>query len=1122
MKNFSLLTLTVLVVLWLSATGFGQQTTGSVEGVVKDANGAVVPGVEITLTGTSVGFNRSIQSDSNGAYRFQQVPPGTYKVITTADKGFAAGTLDGVTVTIEKTTSANITLGIQQNVNTVDVSSDPLGVAVDSTDSKVQTNITAQLIEQLPKGGSFTSLLKVSPGTRSEPLAGGFQVDGASGAENSYIIDGQTVENFRTGTLNANNNIPTSLVQEVQVKTGGFEAEHGGASGGVITVATKGGSDTWHGEFGSVFEPGKLQAGPRSALQSYHVPTSTTADYPYLIRQNRDDSVNWFPTASLGGPIIKSHLWFYGNYSPQIFESSRTTNFLATVATSDFATGGYVPRPRLDASGNPVSPIQYRRTQKNEYAFARLDGSLFNKLRLSATYLWNPIVIDGQLPFASVTNGGNPGNVKLGDNLLSSADFYSLQGGRQNSNNITTQAVYTPTSNLVVTFRYTRGFLNEKPAAYGIPNALRYRCQGLPAGYSSTATGCPTGIGFQNITNNSLVSQDVSLKNEYNADASYFLNDLVGAHEFKVGYQNGTTMNDVLSGNVATGIVSLYYGSTFNQLGQTQIGRLTVAEQTGSAISTCPQINTTTCLGVGTFYRFGTKGIAENRYQAIYFQDKWRPTERLTLNLGLRFESENLPAFNTGGNTGGVPLNFGWGKKIAPRLGGAYDLFGDGKTKVFASYGWFYDRLKFYLPRGSFGGDFYRIDYFRITSAHPNYDYYTPGVVLGSWTDPIGGGNPSTTGGISEQQSDNRIPSNLTDELKAELGLCVPCGVAQDIKPFRQSEFTVGFERELSREYVVSARYTRKNVDSAIEDHAVVGLGLSESYYIGNPGEGAMLEGDKTIGYVKSAKAQRLYNGVEVVLNKRLSKNYFFNVNYTWSRLFGNYPGLASSDEASKTTGIGRLAPGASRSFDYVINGYTATGEPDNGLLPTDRTHTLKAYGGYLFDWRGNKTNSTELSFFQQAFQGTPQTTFISVVATDIVLSKRGDMGRTKPFYQTDLSLTHRYKFGRDSRFTLAVNVDVLNLFNNNSPLLLDTTRYRNLNGISAEDIDPSFDAETQAPTAVLNKVLNGQIVPLLQQLDNGTLPSLGTDGNPISKTYGSPVVFQEPRNVRFGFRLLF
>lgn len=1116
-KYFRLWGLIFTIIITSSTIIFGQQTTGIVEGTVKDANGAVVPNAEVTLTGTSVGFNRTVQSDGEGVYRFQQVPPGVYKITIPAINGFAAGELDQVTVTIEKKTIADVALGISQAVNTIDISSDPLGVAVDPTDSKVQTNITSQLIDQLPKGASFTTLLKVSPGTRPEPLSGGFQVDGASGSENSFSIDGQTVENFRTGTLNVNNNIPTSLISEIQVKTSGFEAEHGGASGGVVSLATKSGSDTWHGEFGTVFEPSKLQAGPRFAVQSF-TSSPTSPEYLYAIKQFRDSYVNFYPTASLGGAIIKNRAWFYGNYSPQVFDTSRTSNFINAVSDANFSTGSFIPSPRLGANGQPLGPLEYRTKQKNEYAFGRLDASLFNNLRLSATYLWNPVSFTntpnaaGNYPFASITTS-NPVNVTLNGTSYPSNAYYSLTGGRQNSNNVTGQAIYTPTANLVATFRYGRGFLNEKPNAYGIPSVTRYRCQGLQSGYS-VATNCPGGRTYSNVNNNSLVTRDVSLRNEYNADVSYFVGDFGGSHQFKGGYQIGTTKNDVLSGNTETGIVSLYYGATYSQLGQTSIGALVGSETGGTALSTCPVINSTTCLGVGTLYRFGAQGIAENKYQAIFFQDKWQPTKRLTLNLGVRAEKENLPAFNTGDGVGGQPLSFGFTDKIAPRLGGAYDVFGDGKTKIFGSYGWFYDRLKFELPRGSFGGNFYRVDFFRITSAHPNYDYYTPGVILGSFTDPIGGGNPSNNGGISELQTDSRIPSNLSAAQKAALGLCTSCGVVDDLKPFRQSEVTVGFEKELSDIFVLTTRYTRKNVDHAIEDHAIIGLNLGENYYIGNPGEGAVLEADRAAGYSKSAKPQRTYNGLEITLNKRLSNNYFFNANYTLSRLYGNYSGLASSDEPN-VLGTGRTAPSVNRFFDYVLNGFTATGDPDNGLLATDRTHTFKAYGGYNFDWFGSRVNATELSFFQQILQGTPQTTFINVVSTDIPLTKRGDLGRTKPFYQTDISLTHRYKFGRDARYTMAFNVDLLNAFNNNSPLILNTVKYKNENSISANDIDPNFDAETQTPTAILNKVLNGQIAAQIAALNN-------SQTNPVSKSYGSPLVYQAPRLVRFGFRFVF
>ena len=88
--------------------------------------------------------------------------------------------------------------------------------AIDPTDSKIQTNITDQVIELIPQGTNISTVLQVSPATRNEPLSGGFQVDGASGSENTFIIDGQEVSNFRTAMLNANNHLPFQFVQEVQ------------------------------------------------------------------------------------------------------------------------------------------------------------------------------------------------------------------------------------------------------------------------------------------------------------------------------------------------------------------------------------------------------------------------------------------------------------------------------------------------------------------------------------------------------------------------------------------------------------------------------------------------------------------------------------------------------------------------------------------------------------------------------------------------------------------------------------------------------------------------------------------------------------------------------------------
>lgn len=1089
-KNFKFASLILSLVFCLTGSVFAQQTSGSIEGTIKDPNGAVVPNASITVQGVNVGFNRTVTTDAEGFYRLQQLPPGNYRVTVGATGGFASQTAEA-TVVIEKATTVDIQVGVGQQTSQVDITSDPTGVVVDSTDNKIQTNITNQLIESLPKGTSFASVLRASPATRPEPLSGGFQVDGASGSENTFIIDGQEVTNFRTGTLNAVNNIPNSLVQEVQVKTSGFEAEHGGASGGVVVVGTRGGTDQWRGEFGIQFETSKLQPGNRFAYQVYR-PTTTT-QLRYAVQQPRDSYNNVFPTATFGGPIIKRRAWFIGSWSPQYYQTTRNVNYFRAFT----GTTGTALIPN-----NSLQPETYRAKTTYNYGFARVDSAITNNLRAFASFLWNPSVFEGVLPQSAIAIGASPSRTTIGGTTYVGSQLAEIQGGRTNSNNFSSQVVWTPSQRAVISGRYGRSFLNEKGAsAYGIPNEARVVCTGLTSVINANATNCTAG--FQTNTGNNLVVKDVSIRNTFNIDGSFNVSNFGGSHLIKGGYEYGKVFNDVSRGYRNTGYTLLYYGFDFPDLG---------------VAGTCAP---PACIGVGELIRFGTLGSASNKYNALYIQDKWQPFRRLSLNLGVRAESENLPSFNTeGSNNQGQPIKFGWGDKIAPRLGGAFDVTGDGRSRIFASYGLFYDRLKFELPRGSFGGDFYRLDFFPILASNPQYTYYTLPRILGGFTDPIGGGNPSTRGGLSIFQLDYRIPSNLPASVYSGLGL--PLGaVDPDLKPFTQSEFTVGFERELTQNYVLTTRFTRKNVEDAIEDQANLGFFEAESYIIGNPGKGLAFQQRQAAGYAKQALAQREYKAFEVVLNRRLANNFYFNMNYTFSRLFGNYSGLASSDEN------GRTSPGVNRFFDYAVNGFTATGAPDNGRLATDRPHAFKAYGGYIWNWFGSKTNSTELSFFQTVQSGTPQTTFISIASTQIPLSKRGDLGRTETFSQSDFSLSHRYRFGRDDRFTLVGEVNVLNAFNENNVTGLNTTRYLRQNVLGGAELDPCYDPDGIRPagcpagrnvnrllTTALNNVLNGQIGTQLQNLEN-----LAGNKNII---YGEPASYQAPRNVRFGFRLLF
>jgi hypothetical protein len=1059
------------IVLCFSASAFAQEITGGIEGTVRDPNGAVVPGVQITVKGVArsagarsdatAGFTRTITADNSGFYRMQGVPPGNYTVSTDATAGFGEASKTNVEVVLGKNTVVDMNLTVAGTTNVVDVVADGV-IAIDPTSNKVQTNITAQTIEMLPKGVNFTSVLASASGVRDEPLSGGFQIDGASGSENTFIIDGQEVSNFRRGTLDINNNVPFQIVQEIQVKSGGFEAEFGGATGGVVNVATKQGGNEIHGEVGTSFSIAKFQADPRPFHRA--VTIAATANLPALrtteqFQPPKDGGTNHFPFFALSGPIIKNRAWFFIAYAPQFINADRTYNYQSA-------------DPRIRTI---TSTQLYTQRRKQEYAYSRVDLQPFQSLRLTGSYLWNPLEIIGQPDgFGNFT--ANPPQITFPTGeIRRGADFLNRTGGRQTSNNTNGSLIWTPTGRFVLTARAGYSFLNEKVGNYGVPavaGLTRWVAQdrgvAIPAGF-----GIP-GFG-QNFPGFSQLEFDRTIRRTFDADASYLLSGFGGRHHFKGGFQFNGIHNKVQSTLVDTIVI--------------RIGN-TIAQASGRNIPV-----SSTAIGTGWLQRFGVLGAAGSDNRAFYIQDSWQPINRLTLNLGVRIEKEQSPSFAPGR----PGIEFGWGDKIAPRLGFAYDILGDGKNKLFGSYGKFYDRFKYELPRGSFGGNFFRNDYFEIFPGQ-TISSFNRQTVIGTNPDPIGGNCPlPSSTGLSRCQLDFRIPSN------AEVGGLDFGGVDPNIEAFQQSEFTIGFERDMGRGYFLATRYTHKQVDVAVEDIGFISpLTGGEAYIIGNPGRGLAREAYLAKGFIP-LEAVRDYDAVEVRVNKRFATSSYINASYTWSRLFGNYAGLASSDEA------GRTSPNVNRNFDLPFIGFSALGKPDDGRLATDRPHSFNISGAYTFGWMGSRTNSTEISGLQLIQSGTPLTTrFIFDGVAGQILNGRGDLGRTEMFTQTNMAISHKYRFGRDSRFTMAFDVDILNLFNEDNVLAINDQ-------ISSRSILPADLGFPNTDQGLVDyfkeyqtKNTADRIRPLLGQ---GTFPNV---------LFGLPSTYQGPRSVRFGFRLLF
>src|SRR6267378_3345694 len=299
------------VVLFISLVPqLSAQTTSTIAGTVHDKQGLTVAGALVHVSSAELAIDRSVTSDSDGAYRLTALPPGIYEIKASKD-GFQTELFKNIEVTLNKTLVYDVTLQVGSTNQTVEVNSViPL---LETTASSTGSTITPQQIEDMPiNGRNYLDLLQLVPGVslnRQNDPAGdnSTPILGERGGNTLYLIDGMpNRDNFNGGPSAQFNQ---DSIMEFQVVTGGYKAEFGHASGGVVNVVTRGGTNDWHGGL-SVFYRS-------SAFDASDIPNSSSGA-PFLNR--------WDPTAYLGGPVWKNKVFFFGS-AERILES-RQLNFV--------------------------------------------------------------------------------------------------------------------------------------------------------------------------------------------------------------------------------------------------------------------------------------------------------------------------------------------------------------------------------------------------------------------------------------------------------------------------------------------------------------------------------------------------------------------------------------------------------------------------------------------------------------------------------------------------------------------------------------------------------------------------------------------------------------------------
>jgi Carboxypeptidase regulatory-like domain len=646
-------------------------TDGAIGGTVTDPSGAVVPGASVTTKNLGTDSTATGSTDGSGRYLVSHLAPGHYSLEITAS-GFAGFKASSITVEVGRTTTIDAQLSVKAATETILAMAEAPVMVADRAD--FSTNINQTTIDNLPINGRRWSFFALStPGAVPDGGFGLVSFRGISGLLNNNTVDGadnnQAFFSEERGRTRISYSTSEASIQEFQVNTSNYSAEYGRAAGGVVNAVTKSGTNQFHGDL--FWYDRNSDWGAINPFQKHLV---NGVSVPFLPEDKRHQF-----GGGIGGPIIKDKLFWFFSADQQLRPFPAVANSgtpgaifapLSAAETTTLTTRGVLPgnasvvNQALALQTNLTGTVARRGDQL--ILLPKIDWNITSKHHASFTYnrlRWNS---PEGIQTAPVVNRGieSFGN-----------DYVKEDWG-------IARLISSISTNMTNELRYQYGrdfeFENGQSPITGEPvSSLGFSPQITINGVGNWVFGMP----------NFLNRPQYPLETRNQVADTFAWNH--GTHLIKFGFDFNHVHDSEI--NLFEGFGAYSYSTRVDWISDF------VANATGHAPYCAPTTGPLVAIPCYINYAqgLGTPGFNFNTNDLAFFvEDDWRIRPRLTLNLGLRWDTEFLPSPQIPNPAFPLTNSFPDDRKdFGPRVGFAWDIFGGGKTVLRGGYGIYYGRI---------------------------------------------------------------------------------------------------------------------------------------------------------------------------------------------------------------------------------------------------------------------------------------------------------------------------------------------------------------------------------------------------------------------------------------------